>query len=194
MQQINLLTALQKTRQFGVDATMIFQACGAWAFMLILFYSYLLWTNKTLTKQVSVLQIAQNKKEDLLTEAVKNYSTTANTEHLQTEIGELLKDIDVKGKMLDSIAQVNKKTALGFSPYLEAFANAIPNDVWLTDIYLSQSDGAIALSGHVVNPSSVPEFVLRLIKDPLFRKRQFNVLRVTQSGADQKYLDFTLSG
>lgn len=83
-----------------------------------------------------------------------------------------------------------------FSPYFEAFANAIVSGVWLTEINISNNGRHVSLIGYASRAIGAEEFLEQLNKQPVFANLPFviqNLSAVNNTTPKQPMPNNTLS-
>jgi hypothetical protein len=70
-----------------------------------------------------------------------------------------------------------------FSNYLQSFADADVQGVWLTEISISKSGQQISLKGHALRTLQVQQFLLQLKQQHMFADISFDILQITDQPA-----------
>ncbi|QSP96488.1 PilN domain-containing protein [Marinobacter salinisoli] len=67
-----------------------------------------------------------------------------------------------------------------FSPKMAALARQIPDDVWLTGVWLSAEQSQVALEGRARSGSLVPSYLQNLGDEPAFSGKTFGAFRLSR--------------
>lgn len=77
--------------------------------------------------------------------------------------------------VLDS-GKLGKTT--GFSGFMSGFARQAQSDLWLTGFLIASGGDEIEIRGRLLDPSSLPGYVQRLSREPIFQGRRFAALEM----------------
>lgn len=83
--------------------------------------------------------------------------------------------------VLDS-GKLGKTT--GFSVFMTGFARQAQSDLWLTGFLIASGGDEIEIRGRLLDPSSLPGYVQRLSREPIFQGRRFAALEMRSVDPD----------
>lgn len=184
-QNINLLLVLPQRSKWDLTAKRMLQIIAVWVVLLVLYSMFSVWlANKTENKLAALKTKKETMTKQLMELAVKN-PPLAKDENLAREIKDLTTTVETKQKLIKTLSGFRSSSA-GFSSYLEALSEYIPDNVWLKSINVGENGEAIALKGSALSSALVPQFVEALKKSPVFKDVRFGTFTVTTSEEGKK--------
>lgn len=193
-QQINLYNEELLRQSKSISGLRVLQGCGLLLFVLILFYSFMLY-------QV-------NEQEQQLVDGEKNLATEqAKLAELSHKTTVLTIEQELKAAEDEALAQRAIINALksgvigntrGYSEYMRAFAKQWLEGLWLTGFNIDGDATQMSISGAALAPELVPTYIQRLKNEKIMRGKTFASLQMQlpaiEAGKPGKpqYLEFVL--
>lgn len=175
-QNINLIAALNIQDASVLDAKLIAQIVGSWILLLVLVYFIMVNIEAHKQKKLNILTLEQNNLQRKFDDLDKK-TLTANSIEL----------VDLTKKL--PLGSVNTQ---GFFSYLDDLAVTIPENVWLSDIILSQADDSVLLRGKSISARQASLFFELLNTTQSFKDKKFNQLNL-QAASSKGDISFIIS-
>jgi MSHA biogenesis protein MshI len=86
--------------------------------------------------------------------------------------------------MHDAISRFNDMGGGQYSEYMQALSRQAGGQLWITDLVVYANGQDIELSGRMMNPASLPDYLKRLEAEPRFNGKRFAKLEITALDAD----------
>lgn len=188
-QQINLLNpAFRKQKSHFTLLTML-QGLALIMAGSLLMYAYAVY-------QVSVMEkLSAESNKRLVMEQARlathsaGYSPAQANQLLENELQQLEKKSDEATDLLEALRSGTVGNTTGFSEYMRALSRQVVPGLWLTNFKMTGN--AISLSGGVIAPELVPNYIQKLGRETAMQGKNFSNLEIKAS-KDTKYLEFTL--
>ncbi|QDX81703.1 hypothetical protein B9N43_10825 [Denitratisoma sp. DHT3] len=78
------------------------------------------------------------------------------------------------------------KQAVGFAEYLRGLARQTPTGVWLTGFVVAADGSGMEIRGRTTDPALLPDYILRLNDEKVFRGRAFAALQMQEGSLAEK--------
>lgn len=196
-QQINLFNpAFVKRRQHFSLVTMV-QGLGLILLGSVLMYGYAFYQVEQLTKQREEGERQVNDGQRKLAHFTEEYSLQHSDQQLQGEVQRLEKLVSEQGELVAVMQSGALGKSAGYSEYMRAFSRQVVPGLWLTGFKLSGDGSQVSLTGGVVNPDLLPEYIQRLRSERVMQGKTFSALqmqlaKVDKPGAVPRYVEFEL--
>ncbi len=197
-QQINLFNPIFLRQKKYFSATAMLQALGLVLAGSAAVYGYA-WYQVYRLEQQSVETAARYRTEQgKLARYAVQYSPEAARLVLEAEIRTAEAQLAAQQRLIATLKGRALANTSGYSEYLRAFARQVVPGLWLTGFTISADGADIALSGGVLNPGLLPEYVRRLDRERIMHGKTFASLQMRQPKAEGEaphaayYVEFTL--
>jgi len=204
-QQINLFNPIfMKQRKYFSLLTML-QALGMIIAGSLIFYGYAIYQVDQLKRQSEENTKRYNAEQTRLTGLVAEFSPQHSMQLLQNEVQRLDKQVAEQDQIIETLKSGAVGNTTGYSEYMRAFSRQLVQGLWLTGFKVTGDAAQISLSGGVVNPQLLPEYIQRLGRESIMKGKTFSTLKMQQSKVDQgagsgtapasparRYVEFTL--
>lgn len=199
-QQINLFNPAFKKKSQAFSLLPMLQALGAIILGALLFYGYALYQGRQLNNQFAEDTKrfdAEKKRLELLR---AQFSPQQSSQALQDGVRQLEKKLAEQAGLIATLKSGAMSNTGGYSEYMRAFSRQLVPGLWLTGFQVSSGASQISLSGAVLSPELLPEYIQRLGQESVMRGKTFAVLQMQQqkavsaaaAGAAPRYVEFTL--
>jgi len=88
---------------------------------------------------------------------------------------------NMQAKMLDAIQQRKPPQDFGLANYMRGFARQIMPGVWLSGFTIDEKNKTMTVRGRSLEAESLPDYVQKLAKEPVFAGKAFGGLRIKQA-------------
>lgn len=204
-QQINLFNPIfMKQRKYFSLLTMV-QALGLVIAGSLIFYGYAIYQVGQLKLQAEENTKRYNAEQIRLAGFVAEFSPQRSMQLLQNEVQRLDKQVTEQNQLIETLKSGAVGNTTGYSEYMRAFSRQVVQGLWLTGFKVTGDAAQISLSGGVVNPELLPEYIQRLGRENIMKGKTFSTLKMQQSKVDQaagtgtapasparRYVEFTL--
>jgi hypothetical protein len=204
-QQINLFNPIfMKQRKYFSLLTML-QALGLIVAGSLVFYGYAVYQVNQLSLQLEENTKRYKSEQARLASYVAEFSPQQARQLLQDELQRLEEQTAEQNELIETLKSGALGNTNGYSEYMRAFARQIVQGLWLTGFKVTGDAAQFSLSGGVVNPESLPEYIQRLGRERIMQGKTFSTLKMEQAkvgepaGAgqttvpsEQHYIKFTM--
>jgi Tfp pilus assembly protein PilN len=204
-QQINLFNPIfMKQRKYFSLLTML-QALGLVIAGSLIFYGYAIYQVDQLKLQAEENAKRYTAEQIRLAGFMAEFSPQHSMQLLQNEIQRLEKQTAEQNQIIETLKSGAVGNTTGYSEYMRAFSRQVVQGLWLTGFKVTGDAAHISLSGGVVNPELLPEYIQRLGRESIMKGKTFSTLKMQQSEVDQstgtgkapassarRYVEFTL--
>jgi len=204
-QQINLFNPIfMKQRKYFSLLTML-QALGMIIAGSLIFYGYAIYQVDQLKRQSEENTKRYNAEQTRLTGLVAEFSPQHSMQLLQNEVQRLDKQVAEQDQIIETLKSGAVGNTTGYSEYMRAFSRQLVQGLWLTGFKVTGDAAQISLSGGVVNPQLLPEYIQRLGRESIMKGKTFSTLKMQRTKVDQaagnsretdstahRYIEFTL--
>jgi cell division protein FtsL len=204
-QQINLFNPIfMKQRKYFSLLTML-QALGLVIAGSLIFYGYAIYQVGQLKLQAQENAKRYTAEQVRLTGFMAEFSPQHSMQLLQNEVQRLDKQVAEQSQIIETLKSGAVGNTTGYSEYMRAFSRQVVQGLWLTGFKVTGDAAQISLSGGVVNPELLPEYIQRLGTESIMKGKTFSTLKMQQSEVDQatgtgkapassarRYVEFTL--
>lgn len=196
-QQINLFNPafVQKRQQFSL-ATML-QGLGLILLGALGMYGYALYQVKQMEVQFAESTRLFNAEQVRLGGLAAEFSPQRNDQILQEEVKRLEQQVNEQASLVDVLKSGALGNGAGYSEYMRAFSRQVVQGLWLTGFNVSGDGMQLTLSGAVMHPDLLPEYIQRLRREAVMEGKTFAALQMQQAksdkpGAAPRYVEFVL--
>ncbi|MDF1795225.1 MAG: PilN domain-containing protein [Coxiellaceae bacterium] len=180
-QDVNLLLTLEPPKiEVYLPIAKVKKIFIGWGVLLILVLALGIWS---MFSTKGELDTVTKKREQLArqVEKLKAASPKQINSELQRQVDVLTKNIESKSKLVTLLNSEELDNIKGYSGYMKALSDKIPQGVWLTEFQIG--DDGIVLIGKAQSTALVAQFAGQLHDNELFAKLRFKHLDVDR---DQK--------
>lgn len=154
--------------------------------------------------QVEQLGRQQHEGEKLLETSRKQLAGLAakvtpqrSGEQLQEEVRLLEKQVNDQVELVTVMQSGALGNSTGYSEYMRAFSRQVVQGLWLTGFRIGGEGKELSLSGGVVNPDLLPQYIQRLRREGVMQGKSFDALQMKsiktdKAGASAGYVQFVL--
>ena len=204
-QQINLFNPIfMKQRKYFSLLTMV-QALGLVIAGSLIFYGYAIYQVGQLKLQAEENTKRYTAEQVRLAGFMAEFSPQHSMQLLQNEVQRLEKQTAEQNQIIETLKSGAVGNTTGYSEYMRAFSRQVMQGLWLTGFKVTGDAAQISLSGGVVNPELLPEYIQRLGRESIMKGKTFSTLKMQQPKAEQdagsgkapastarRYVEFTL--
>lgn len=177
-QQINLYQPVIVKGSGTVTSSSVIIALCATSLLLLVIYSYGIYSVVRLERHVSEAREQQQRQNALLTLNAANASS-GDLPSLQAQVKSLTTILSDHKRALQLLRIGTAGGDSGFSARLIALANQHIDGMWLDHIVLGSNNGVESLSGGTIDAELVPMFLSRLASEPALRGTRINQFQLT---------------
>lgn len=188
-QQINLFNPAFVTRRKHFSLLAMLQGLGLILAGSLAFYGYAAYQVGELEKQKEESARRYQKEQARLARVAAEFSPQRVGQLLQEEVRRLEKRAADQAELIEIIKSGVVGNTTGYAEYMRAFSRQVVGGLWLTGFSITGDATRISLSGAVLNPESLPEYVQRLGKESVMRGKTFANLQMRQPKVDNKGAD-----
>ena len=197
-QQINLFNPifLKQKKYFSV-VTML-QALVLILLGSVLVYGYAQYEVQQLQEQSAEATRRFEDAQNRLTRYAAEYSPQQANLLLQEQLKKTEADLAAQQELINTLKSGAIGNTQGYSPYMRAFARQVVPGLWLTAFSITGDGAQMSLSGGVLNPGLLPEYIRRLDREEIMYGKTFASLQMWQPKAEgeqppvSRYVEFTL--
>lgn len=196
-QQINLFNPefVQQRQQFSL--TTMLQGLGLILLGALGLYGYALYQIQQLELQVVESTRHFNAEQLRLGGLAAEFSPQRSNQALQDEVQRLERQVGEQAELVEVLKSGALGNSEGYSEYMRAFSRQVVQGLWLTGFNVSGDGGQLSLSGAVMHPDLLPEYIQRLRREAVMQGKTFAELQMKQSKADKpgaapRYVEFEL--
>ncbi|MBI5658364.1 MAG: PilN domain-containing protein [Nitrosomonadales bacterium] len=195
-QQINLYNPifLKRKKYFSVNAML--QALLLIAFGSGLFYGYAAYQVQLLAKQSAETGKRYAAEQLKLTRYAAEFSPQQAGQMLEDEMKATESRAAAQRELIETLKSGAIGNTSGYSEYMQAFARQAVSGLWLTGFRITGDATQISMSGAVLSPDLLPEYIQRLNREKVMRGKTFASLQMRQpkaeSGKAAHHIEFTL--
>ena len=167
MQQINLHQPVVRRRQGSLSAQSAATALLTIALALMGIWVFGWWQLRLMRSEVEVAR-AQREAQRVLQAAQTSLLDAMSQEELDQLILNISAAVDIKTRAI-ALLQSEAGGTAAFAERLTALAQRHVDGVWLDQLTLGATRGAMSLSGSALTPDLVPQYLQSLAGDPALR-------------------------
>lgn len=190
-QHVNLYQPIfRRQRQIFSAATMLGIICVV-ALGLLAVYGYGRWHTRALELEAERLE----QREQAFSERLASIDSGAGNEarrELEAELERLNDKLAAQHKLLDALRDEPLSDSDGFSPQLAALARAHRDGVWLTELAIDGTTGAVELAGRALSADRVAAYLKLLSRESELSGKRFELMRIERSD-EHAGVDFRVS-
>ena len=184
-QQINLFNPVfLKQRKYFSLLTML-QALGMIIAGSLIFYGYAAYQVTQLQRQADENTQRYNTEQTRLASFMAEFSPQRSTQLLQDEAQRLGNQVDEQNQIIQTLKSGAIGNTTGYSEYMRAFSRQAVQGLWLTGFRVTGDAAQISLSGGVVDPQLLPEYIQRLGRERVMKGKTFANLKMQQAKPDK---------
>ncbi len=204
-QQINLFNPIFMKQRKYFSLLAMLQALGLIIAGSLIFYGYAIYQVNQLDRQLEENTKRYTADQMRLARYVTEYSPQTSNQLLQDEVQRFEKQAAEQDELIQTLKSGAVGNTVGYSEYMRAFARQVVDGLWLTGFRVTGDAAQISLSGGVLNPELLPEYIQRLGKERIMHGKIFSTLKMQQAKADggaaagqvptlplRRYVEFTL--
>ncbi|MGA8863483.1 MAG: PilN domain-containing protein [Gallionella sp.] len=204
-QQINLFNPIfLKQRKYFSLLTMV-QALGLIIAGSLIFYGYAVYQVAQLKRQADENTRRFDAEQTRLASFMAEFSPQRSAQLLQNEVQRLGTQVEGQNQIIQTLKSGAIGNTTGYSEYMRAFSRQVVQGLWLTGFKVTGDAAQISLSGGVVDPQLLPEYIQRLGRERVMKGKTFSTLKMQQTKAGKseangketnasapRYIEFTL--
>jgi Tfp pilus assembly protein PilN len=181
-QSINLYYLLPQYLIVRLPAMRMMQLCGLILVMLMGIWGYDYWSLQSLHGDLRKAKTHQTTLIQQVAELKQKYMNDPEIVHLSQQVLVLQHEQQIKEYILNTLQQ---RASQGFSVYLDALAEQIVPNVWLTQIEMNKT-GEIIIMGRAFTLELITQFIENLKNDARFAKKEFDLSKVEQGSIGEE--------
>ena len=189
-QQINLFQPVFRKQQKVFSATTLAQIAAMVLVLLIAILGHVRWTLASMGRSAEALQQQHDHIRKQIGALEASYQTP-DTKTLDTEIEQLMANIDQRNKLLMQFGQLMIQHRRGFAEKFKALAEQHVPGLWLEGVTVN-GEGQIEIRGITLDAKLVPIYLQQLAKRPDLSGTSFETLSMTRLDADKPQIQFVL--
>lgn len=190
-QQVNLYQPIfRKQRQIFSAVTML-GIVGVVTLALLAVYGYGRWHVRALELEAEHLEQREQAFSERLA-SIDSGAGNARRRELEAELERLNDKLGAQHELLDALRDEPLSDSDGFSPQLAALARAHRDGVWLTELAIDGTTGAIELAGRALSADRVAAYLKMLSREPELSGKRFELMRIERSD-EHAGVDFRVS-
>lgn len=191
VQQINLYQDQFKTKKLFLSAIQV-----TILLLIVLFllggWSYLLESDlKDLKQKNQWLKASQNSVNIELAIVPVELNRQLSDSRIEDSIDVLTKQLQARKKVIRFVENNQFGSGEGFSNYLKSLSNLKINDVWLDDIFLSES--FVKIKGSALTANLIPAYFASFSEEPVFHGQRFQLFELDRKADTDWKVDFTIA-
>lgn len=191
VQQINLYQDQFKTKKLFLSAIQV-----TILLLIVLFllggWSYLLESDlKDLKQKNQWLKASQNSVNTELAIVPVELNRQLSDSRIEDSIDVLTKQLQARKKVIRFVENNQFGSGEGFSNYLKSLSNLKINDVWLDDIFLSES--FVKIKGSALTANLIPAYFASFSEEPVFHGQRFQLFELDRKADTDWKVDFTIA-
>jgi hypothetical protein len=179
-QQINLFNPELMKRRKYLSLITILQALALIVAGGLLFYGYAVYQVGQLHKQSEDNTRRFNAGQASWARYTAELSPQQSNQALQDEVRQLEKKTADQTELIEVLKSGAIGNTTGYSAYMRAFSRQIVQGLWLTGFKVTGDAAQISLSGAVMSPQLLPEYIQRLGKESIMQGKTFSTLQMQQ--------------
>ncbi|WP_124948894.1 PilN domain-containing protein [Sulfuriferula thiophila] len=201
-QQINLCNPLFRKQEKYFSAVTMAQSLGLILLGCAVFYAYLAYQTRALTKQAGQMVQMHEAAQRQLTTLATTMAARKPDPLLTDAVAKAEQDVRARQVILDLLQQGELGNQTGFSEYFKALSRQTVSGLWLTGFEVIGNGNQITISGRALQPASVPLLIQHLKFEPVFAGVHFAALDMRHPdtpttstgtpGLPLPYIEFTL--
>lgn len=196
-QQVNFFNPAFVPRRQHFSLTTMAQGLGLLLLGSALMYGYAYYQVGQLTAQAKEGARRLNDEQLRVARFAEEFSAQGSDQLLQAEIQKLETQVNEQAELVAVMQSAALGNSAGYSEYMRAFSRQVVRGLWLTGFTLSGDGTQVSLSGGVVNPDLLPEYIQRLRREAVMQGKTFSALQMQQAKADKSgavghYVEFVL--
>lgn len=191
VQQINLYQDQFKIKRLFVSALNVN------IFLLIMLFflgawSYLLESDlKDLKQQNQWLKASQTSVNTELAIVPDELNRQLSDSRIEDSIDVITKQLQARKKVIRFVENNQFSSGEGFSSYLKSLSNLQIDDVWLDEIFLS--DSFVKMKGSALNANLIPTYFASFSEESVFRGQRFQLFQLDRKADTDWKVDFTIA-
>lgn len=190
LQTVNLLASLEPPEiESYIPYAKLKKILIWWGVVLLVISGFGVWWLINTASQVSVVK----KQRDQVAETVKQLQALPDKQvddQLQKTVDDLANNVDSKKDLLALLSSEESADNRGYSPYMLALAEKIPQDTWLTHFIIA--DEGVLLAGKAMNTASVASFAHDLGDTKPFAEIRFKRIDIDRD-KDKRAVSFEIA-
>jgi hypothetical protein len=157
---------------------------GAW--------SYLLESDlKDLKQQNQWLKASQTSVNMELAIVPDELNRQLSDSRIEDSIDVITKQLQARKKVIRFVENNQFSSGEGFSSYLKSLSNLQIDDVWLDEIFLS--DSFVKMKGSALNANLIPTYFASFSEESVFRGQRFQLFQLDRKADTDWKVDFTIA-
>ncbi|MEN8763151.1 MAG: PilN domain-containing protein [Thiogranum sp.] len=189
-QQINLFQPVFRKQQKVFSATTLAQIAAVVLVLLIAILGHVRWTLASMGRSAEALQQQHDHIRKQIGALEASYQTP-DTKTLDTEIEQLMANIDQRNKLLMQFGQLMIQHRSGFAEKFKALAEQHIPGLWLEGIAVD-GDGLIEIRGISLDAKLVPVYLQHLQKQQHLSGTPFETVSMERTAEDKPQIQFVL--
>ena len=190
-QQINLFNPAFQKQTTNFSLVTMLQVSGLILAGSLLVYAYAAYQVSALDKLFGQSSRQLNETQTKMANVSAGFSPQQANQLLQNELLQLEKKIVDTSQLVDALRSGAVGNTSGYSEYMRAFSRQVVPGLWLTGFRMTGDATEISLSGGVITPELVPNYIQKLGSEAVMQGKSFSSLQM-KPAKDSKYLEFTL--
>ncbi len=197
-QQINLFNPifLRQKKYFSIVAML--EALGLILLGTLAMYGYALYQVNQLEDQSAETARRYTDDQSRLSRYAAEYSPQQANLTLQNELKSAETALAAQQYVISTLKGGTLGNTRGYSEYMRAFARQVVPGLWLTGFTITGDGAQMSLSGGVLSPGLLPQYIVRLNREGVMHGKTFASLQMQQpaagsgSATPSRYVEFSL--
>jgi len=186
-QQINLFNPIFLNPRKLFSLVTMLQALGFIVLGSGVFYGYAVYQVKSLTAQVDEI----NKRYDAEQAKLSLYTAELSPQKsVEDELTSTEAKLAARNELIASLKVMGNTS--GYSEYMRAFARQTVNGLWLSSFDITGDAAKMSISGNVLSPELLADYIHKLNQEPVMREKAFASLQMQRGNNEGRYVEFTL--
>jgi hypothetical protein len=177
-QQINLFNPLLLEPKRYFSALTMVQALGILFAALMVVYGALAYQVRKVERRATDSEQQFKLERERLLALTKQLSPEGRSKVLADQLAQAEREVDQRGRLLQSIRVGDLGNTEGFSRFLAALARQSVPGVWITGMTLAAGGQELILRGRALHPDLLPQYLRALNREEVMRGRSVTELKI----------------
>lgn len=181
MQHINFYRQLERAVEPVFSAKQQAYCLLAALAVMLMIFATLTWQQSHQLDHLAPLQQEQQQNAQVVEQLRLQKQQLENDSQLAQEVGSLMAAVDFRRQLLTTINPETKQSSQGFALHLNGLAQQQLKGLWFSEILLREGGKQMALTGFARKPELLPQYLQKLMFEPIFNGLEFSVLKIEQA-------------
>ncbi|MCW8881188.1 MAG: hypothetical protein OQK42_00620 [Sedimenticola sp.] len=191
-QQINLYQPIFRKQSvaFSFNVMLIILAVSIAAMGAVFGLSK--WNTQKLKQQYQAAQLQNENLESNVSRMAEQLPVPQVNKMLEADLKQLIQKRKTGFALLNTLQSRITANKEGFSGYFDGLARQSIEELWFTEIAISEAGTHLSLKGKTLKPEWVPQLLEKLNDVPAFANKSFQVMDLLRPESTENLLDFSL--